>query len=68
MDSINKEDKINLPLEVFSKEVDFVPLNDGNSIATGRGVALKAENDPNAYWFVDPHPNKVCVLIITVHE
>ena len=64
MNSINEEDKINFPLEVFSREVDFVPLADGNSIATGRGVALKVENDPNAYWFVDLHPNKVCVLII----
>ena len=66
IDSINTEDKISFPFEVFSREVDFVPLNDHNSIATAaeRGVALKAKNDPNAYWFVDPHPNKVCVLAI----
>lgn len=61
IDSINKEDKINFPLEIFSKEIDFLPLFDDNSITAKKGVAiLKAANDPNAYWFVDPYPNKVC--------
>ena len=64
IDSIREDDKINFPLEIFSKEVDSTALNGS---ADNRGVVtLKAVNDPNAYWFVDPYPNKVCLSSETV--